>query len=142
MLHGNYSAGATIVVIAALSLALVLATMIVPSLPSLRQTSAGLAALGTMYFALIGLGFMFVEIGIIQRVDLPWTSRLRSCDRTVQHDPVDWHWQPTSERAHLDTPGRIGLSGRHCWCSLYLLSLWFPVLVHASEAWVCLYARW
>jgi hypothetical protein len=48
----------------------VLATMIVPSLPSLRQTSAGLAALGTMYFALIGLGFMFVEIGIIQRVSI------------------------------------------------------------------------
>jgi hypothetical protein len=83
VLHGNYSAGATIVVIVALSLALVLATMIVPSLPSLRQTSAGLAALGTMYFALIGLGFMFVEIGIIQRcrssLDIPSTVLRSDC---------------------------------------------------------------
>ena len=62
MIYGNFKAGRTIAVIVALSLALVLATMIVPSLPSGRQTSAGLAALGTLYFGLIGLGFTFIEI--------------------------------------------------------------------------------
>ena len=42
--------------------------MIVPALPAVRQAPAVLARLGTLYFLLIGLGFMFVEIGLIQRL--------------------------------------------------------------------------
>ena len=44
--------------------------MIIPSLPAVRQAQTSLAWFGTLYFALIGLGFMFIEIGIIQRVSL------------------------------------------------------------------------
>ena len=53
-----------------LSLGLALFTMIAPSVRSIRQVPGALGWLGTLYFALIGLGFMFVEIGIIQRVSL------------------------------------------------------------------------
>jgi hypothetical protein len=135
VLHGNYSAGTTIVVIVALSLALVLATMIVPSLPSLRRTSAGLAALGTLYFALIGLGFMFIEIGIIQRVSIflghPLYGLAIGLFSMILSTGVR---SLLSERARLDTPTRL-----LAWAALLvffvlLLSLWFPMLVRATES--------
>lgn len=70
IVHGNLIASMTILLIMALSGLLVLFCMIVPALPSIRTTPAALARLGTCYFLLTGLGFMFVEIGVIQRVSL------------------------------------------------------------------------
>ena len=49
---------------------LVCATILVPSLPSLRQVELPIALLGSAYFLLIGLGFMFVEMGLIQRISV------------------------------------------------------------------------
>ena len=49
---------------------LVTLTIVVPSMPSLRQVLPRLAGLGTAYFLLIGLAFMFVEIGLIQRISV------------------------------------------------------------------------
>ena len=68
--RGNLLATATLTIIVALSAILVTLTIVVPSLPSLRQVSPSLAELGTAYFLLIGLAFMFVEIGIIQRISV------------------------------------------------------------------------
>ena len=134
VLHGNYLAGTTIVVIVALSLALVLATTIVPSLPSLRQTSTGLAALGTIYFALIGLGFMFVEIGIIQRVSIflghPVYGLAIGLFSMILSTGIG---SLLSERARLDTPGRLLVWATLLVFFVLLLSLWFPLLVRASE---------
>jgi hypothetical protein len=48
----------------------VLLLIIVPALPALRQTSLRLGALGSAYFALIGLGFMLVEIALLQRLGI------------------------------------------------------------------------
>jgi hypothetical protein len=70
VMRGNLAAAKTIANIVLLSAVLVLFTITLPSLPSLQQTRASLACLGTLYFALIGIGFMFIEIGIIQRVSL------------------------------------------------------------------------
>jgi hypothetical protein len=49
---------------------LVLITTIVPALPSIRRVAPRIAVLGPVYFILIGLGFMFVEIGLIQRISV------------------------------------------------------------------------
>jgi hypothetical protein len=134
VLHGNYSAGTTIAVIVALSLALVLATMIVPSLPSLRQTSAGLATLGTLYFALIGLGFTFVEIGIIQRVSIflghPVYGLAIGLFSMILSTGVG---SLLSERVRLDTRGRLLVWAALLVFFVLVLSLWFPTLVRATE---------
>jgi hypothetical protein len=53
-----------------LSTILVLVTIIVPSLPSIRRVMPLTAVLGSAYFVLIGFGFMFVEIGLIQRISV------------------------------------------------------------------------
>jgi hypothetical protein len=70
VLRGNLGATMSIGIIVLLSMILVVVTMVLPSLPAIRRTRAALAWPGTIYFALIGLGFMFIEIGIIQRVSL------------------------------------------------------------------------
>jgi hypothetical protein len=67
--RGNLVATVTLAVVVTLSTILVLITTIVPSLPSIRVTSR-IAVLGSLYFVLIGLGFMFVEIGLIQRISI------------------------------------------------------------------------
>jgi hypothetical protein len=68
IVRGNLMATMTLMLIVVLSGILVLFTMIFPALPSVRRTDAVLARLGTFYFLLTGFGFMFVEIGLIQRL--------------------------------------------------------------------------
>jgi hypothetical protein len=68
--RGNLAATITLAVVVALSTILVLSTIIVPSLPSIRRVTPRIAVLGSSYFVLIGLGFMFVEIGLIQRISI------------------------------------------------------------------------
>jgi len=70
VIRGNFKAVSTLAIIIILSLALVFATILVPSLPSLRHVELPIALLGSAYFLLIGLGFMFVEMGLIQRISV------------------------------------------------------------------------
>ena len=70
VIKGNLGATITLLIIVLLSFVLVVLTIILPALPSARQVSARLVGLGTAYFMLIGFGFMFVEIGLIQRLSL------------------------------------------------------------------------
>lgn len=70
VLHGNLVASITLAILVALSAILALITINVPSLPSIRRVAPRIALLGTLYFVLIGLGFMFVEIGLIQRISI------------------------------------------------------------------------
>jgi hypothetical protein len=67
---GNLVATFTLLVIFALSTALCFVAIIFPALPAVRETQPRLACLGSTYFLLIGLGFMFIEIGIIQRISI------------------------------------------------------------------------
>jgi hypothetical protein len=70
VVKGNLVATLTLTLIMVLSCGLVLATVVVPAIPSVRRVPGGLAWAGSSYFLLIGLGFMFVEIGLIQRISV------------------------------------------------------------------------
>ena len=70
VVRGNLLATLTLGIIVTLSALFVLLLIIVPALPALRQTSLRLGALGSAYFALIGLGFMLVEIALLQRLGI------------------------------------------------------------------------
>src|SRR5262245_53461133 len=70
VISGNFDATITLMIIMLLSLILVVLTIIIPALPSVRRVSSRVIGLGTAYFVLIGLGFMLVEIGLIQRLSL------------------------------------------------------------------------
>jgi hypothetical protein len=70
VVKGNLGATIVLLIIIALSFVLVMLTIVVPALPSVRRISHRLICAGTVYFLLIGFGFMFVEIGVIQRLSL------------------------------------------------------------------------
>jgi hypothetical protein len=70
VVQGNLRANMTLALIVLLSVGLVIATILVPSVSSIRRVEARTALFGSAYFLLIGLGFMFVEIGIIQRTSV------------------------------------------------------------------------
>jgi hypothetical protein len=64
---GNLAAALTLLMLFLISLALVVVAIVVPLQPALRQVGARLATAGTAYFILIGIGFMLVEIALLQR---------------------------------------------------------------------------
>ncbi len=67
---GNLDATLTLVVLFAVSLALVLVAIVVPLRRATHDVGRRLVATGTSYFLLIGVGFMLVEIGILQRMSV------------------------------------------------------------------------
>lgn len=64
---GNFLAISTLLMIFLISFALVIATILIPLRLTLSKVGNRLATGGTLYFMLIGMGFMFVEIGLLQR---------------------------------------------------------------------------
>jgi hypothetical protein len=73
--RGNILATATLALLFLLSTMLALATIIMPLRPAIRDIGRRLAFGGTMYFLLIGIGFMCVEIGLLQRLTTKDCSR-------------------------------------------------------------------
>jgi hypothetical protein len=135
VIKGNLAAAKTIAVIVVLSMALVLATIVGPSLPTVRQAPASLALLGTLWFSLIGLGFMFVEIGVIQRVSLflghPVYGLAIGLFSMILSTGIG---SLLSERIRLDSAPRIvGWAGLLCFF-VAALSAWFPLLVGTFES--------
>jgi len=67
---GNLAAMGTLLLLIVLSALAVIFAIILPARSSIRNVSPRLAWLGSVYFLLIGLGFMLIEIGMIQRVSV------------------------------------------------------------------------
>jgi hypothetical protein len=67
---GNLVATATLLLLLVVALALVCATIVVPLRSAVRDVGRPLAIGGTLYFALIGIGFMLAEIGLLQRMSV------------------------------------------------------------------------
>jgi spermidine synthase len=127
---GNLSATLTLAMLILISAVLVAATIIVP----LRSTaSAGPPALigaGTLYFALIGIGFMMAEIGLLQRISVflghPVYALSVVLFSLILSTGIG---SLASERIPLDSGGRI--VGWAVLTSLYLLLLpsWLPEIL-------------
>jgi len=70
VIGGNLRATKAMLFIVMVSLALVVGLLVIPAYSSLKGISRPLALTGSKYFLLIGLAFMFVEIGMIQRMSV------------------------------------------------------------------------
>ena len=70
VVSGNLIAIGTLFLIILLSAVVVLSVILVPARSSVHMVDRRLALIASAYFLLIGLGFMFVEIGLIQRISL------------------------------------------------------------------------
>lgn len=67
---GNLVATATLMILFVVSLGLVLVTIVLPIRPAIKDVGDKLVTGGTLYFLLIGIGFMMVEIGLLQRMSV------------------------------------------------------------------------
>jgi hypothetical protein len=67
---GNLVATATLMILFVISLALVVVSILVPLRHAVRDVGGRLAVRGTLYFLLIGIGFMMIEIGLLQRMSV------------------------------------------------------------------------
>jgi hypothetical protein len=70
VLYGNISATKALLMLGLLSLILVAATVVHPLRWAIRDAGRRLAVAGTAYFALLGLGFMLAEIGMLERLSV------------------------------------------------------------------------
>lgn len=70
VMRGNLLAAATLIIILIVSLGLVLVTVVIPLRPAIKDVGAKLVITGTSYFFLIGIGFMTVEISLLQRMSV------------------------------------------------------------------------
>lgn len=70
VIKGNLWATLTLLMIIAISLFLVVISIIWPLKSAIKPVSPRLVVSGTGYFFLIGCGFMFIEIGLLQRISV------------------------------------------------------------------------
>ena len=68
--EGNLVATMTLLILFLVSFGLVLTTIIIPLKHAIKDVGVKLAYGGTLYFLLIGVGFMAVEIGLLQRMSI------------------------------------------------------------------------
>ena len=133
MIVGNFLAMGTLFLLILLSLFAVFVTIILPARSSINHIEPRLAILGTIYFLLIGLGFMFIEIGVMQRMSVFMGHPVYALSITLFSIILSTGiGSLLSEKFAPSRPAEILL-----WLSLlvtYLLSVphWLPTLTHSS----------
>lgn len=131
---GNALALMTLLVILLVSVGLVAATIVVPLRPAIREVGRRLVLGGTAYFVLIGLGFMTVEIALLQRMSVFLGHPVYALSIVLfSLILATGAGSLVSDRAPLDSVPK--LAG---WAALtggYLVSLpaWLPGLLSALE---------
>jgi len=68
--RGNLVATVTLLVLFTIALGLVVAVLIIPLSGAIKDVGARLVTRGTLYFSFIGMGFMLIEIGLLQRMSI------------------------------------------------------------------------
>ena len=135
VVKGNLGATIVLLIIIALSFVLVVLTIVLPALPSVRRVSRRLIGAGTVYFLLIGFGFMFVEIGVIQRLSLflghPVYGLAVGLFAIILSTGVG---SLISDRLPLGSPRRLMLWSGTLTFYLGALPFWLPLFVGAFEA--------
>jgi hypothetical protein len=89
-----------------------------------------LAVGGTFYFALIGIGFMMVEIGLLQRMSV-FLGHPTYALSVVLFSLILWTGvgSMTSERVRLAGAGKLVVWSAASACYLFALSFWLPLLL-------------
>ncbi|RDI62114.1 class I SAM-dependent methyltransferase [Microvirga subterranea] len=132
---GNLSATLTLAILILISAVLVAATILVPLRSTVGTGPSALVGAGTLYFALIGIGFMMAEIGLLQRISVflghPVYALSVVLFSLILSTGIG---SLVSERAPLDSGGR--LIGWAVLTSLYLLLLpaWLPEILLRLES--------
>jgi hypothetical protein len=127
---GNLIATLTLAMLVLISVALVAATIIVPLRPTVREAGWQLAVGGTIYFALIGVGFMMIEIALLQRMSVFLGHPVYALS-VVLFSLIIWtgFGSMASERICLAGAGKLVAWSVASAAYLFALPLWLPPLL-------------
>src|ERR1700692_3046202 len=120
----------TLAMLVLISLALVVATIVVPLQPTVREAGWQLAVGGTVYFALIGSGFMMVEIALLQRMSVFLGHPVYALS-VVLFSLILWagFGSLASERMRLAGTGKLLAWSVASAAYLFALPFWLPPLL-------------
>ena len=129
---GNLIATLTLAMLVLISVALVAATIIVPLRPTVREAGWQLAVGGTVYFALIGVGFMMVEIALLQRMSVFLGHPVYALS-VVLFSLILWagFGSMASERMRLAGAGKLVAWSVASAAYLFALPFWLPAPVRS-----------
>jgi SAM-dependent methyltransferase len=131
---GNVLATATLALLFLVALMLVLATIVIPLRPALRDVGPRLAVGGTLYFLLIGIGFMCVEIGLLQRLSVFLGHPVYALSIVLFAIILTTGLGSLlSDRLPLDTPRRLAAWSLLAGGYLIYLPFWLPSLALAFD---------
>ena len=132
---GNLIATLTLAMLVVISIALVAATIIVPLRPTVKEAGWQLAVGGTGYFALIGVGFMMVEIALLQRMSVFLGHPVYALS-VVLFSLILWtgFGSMASERVRLDGAGKLVAWSVASAAYLFALPFWLPLLFDLDGA--------
>src|SRR6266496_89767 len=127
---GNLVATLTLAMLVPVSVALVGATIIVPLRPTIRDAGWQLAVGGTAYFALLGVGFMMVEIALLQRMSVFLGHPVYALS-VVLFSLILWtgFGSMASERVRLAGAGKLVAWSVVSAAYLFALPFWMPPLL-------------
>jgi hypothetical protein len=132
---GNLSATLTLAMLILISALLVAATIIFPLRSTLRDAATALTFGGTLYFALIGIGFMMSEIGLLQRISVflghPVYALSVVLFSLILSTGIG---SLVSERAPLDGTAKLGAWAVLTSVYLFTLPAWLPEVLLALES--------
>jgi predicted membrane-bound spermidine synthase len=133
---GNLSATLTLAMLIIISAALVVATIIVPLRSTVSTSASTLTIAGTIYFALIGIGFMMAEIALLQRISVflghPVYALSVVLFSLILSTGIG---SLASERMPLDSGPRLIVWAALVGAYLLALPLWLPeALLHLESA--------
>ena len=135
VVYGNLVATLTLITLFALSLLLVVLSILIPLRPAIKDVGSNVVIGGTAYFVLIGAGFMMIEIGLLQRMSVFLGHPVYALSVLLSTLVVSTSFGSlASERWPLDT--RRKLSGWALMTGIYLLALpyWLPGVLSAFSA--------
>ncbi|MEM7496708.1 MAG: hypothetical protein AAF371_01795 [Pseudomonadota bacterium] len=126
---GNLVATIFLATIILLSVVAVVLTAILPSISAVRRIGPKLAFGGTAFFLSIGLGFMFIEIALMQRLSIflghPVYGLAVALAGIILSTGLG---SALSERFPLDRPARLAGWSALTGAWLLLMPLWLPAL--------------
>jgi hypothetical protein len=132
---GNLVATLTLGILILISAALVVMTLVVPLRSCAASGGTRLALAGTAYFALIGVGFMMTEIGLLQRMSVFLGHPIYSLSVVLFSLILSTGLGSIlSERIPLDSGLRIILWSALAGLYLILLPVWLPEMLVRLES--------
>ena len=131
---GNLAATGTLLLLFAVSVLLVAYSIIRPLQPAIRDVGRRLAIGGSAYFVLIGAGFMFTEIGLLQRFSVFLGSPAYALSIVLFSIILSAGiGSLVSDRLILDTRLRFTVWSLATGLCLLALPVWLPGVLHGFE---------